>query len=175
MMLKFAGSVLILGAAALLGFLQAAHYARRPRQIRLLIGALQRMETEIVFALTPLPDAFLSLGRQLAEPVSSLFRLTAQRLASPDGTGMSAREIWRQTVTDVWKRTSLKTPEQEIVLQLGSVLGISDREDQVKHLRLAVSQLQAEETEAREEQRRYEKMWKSLGVLIGALIVILMY
>jgi stage III sporulation protein AB len=29
--------------------------------------------------------------------------------------------------------------------------------------------------DAREEQRKYEKMWKSLGVLIGGLIVILMY
>ena len=69
----------------------------------------------------------------------------------------------------------MKQAEQEVVLQLGSVLGVTDRSDQIKHLRLAISQLQAEETESREDQRRYEKMWKSLGVLIGALIVILMY
>jgi stage III sporulation protein AB len=69
----------------------------------------------------------------------------------------------------------MKLPEQEVMLQLGHVLGLSDRSDQVKHLRLAVSQLQAEEVDAREEQRKYEKMWKSLGVLIGGLIVILMY
>jgi stage III sporulation protein AB len=172
-MLKFIGAVCILGAAALFGFVQALHYARRPKQIRQMIAALQRMETEIVYALTPLPEALHTLSRQTAEPLSSLFRLTSERLRSQ--SGLATREIWQQTVKDVWKRSSMKMPEQDIIQQLGTVLGLSDRNDQVKHLRLAVSQLQAEESDAREEQRRYEKMWKSLGLLIGALIVILMY
>lgn len=173
-MLKFAGAVLILAAAAMFGFVQALHYARRPRQIRQMIGALQRMETEIVYALTPLPEAMLSLSRQLSEPLSSLFRMTADRLKASGGAA-STREIWQQSVREAWRVSSMKQPEQEIVLQLGAVLGVTDRADQVKHLRLAVSQLQTEEQESREEQRRYETMWKSLGILIGALIVILMY
>jgi stage III sporulation protein AB len=172
-MIKFLGAVLILGAAAMFGFVQALHYARRPKQIRQMIGALQRMETEIVYALTPLPEAMLTLSKQMAEPLSSLFRITSERLR--DTLVTSTREIWQQTVREVWKRSSMKQPEQEIALQLGNVLGITDRSDQIKHLRLAVSQLQAEEQESRDEQKRYEAMWKSLGVLIGALIVILMY
>lgn len=172
-MLKFVGGVLIIGAATLFGFLKAAHYVRRPKQIRGLISALGRMETEIMYALTPLPEAFASLSKQVAEPLSSLFRLTSERLLKSDGK--STREIWQWSVNDVWTRTSMKQAEQEVVLQLGAVLGLTDRSDQIKHLRLAVSQLQTEETESREDQRRYEKMWKSLGVLIGALIVILMY
>lgn len=172
-MLKFFGGVLIIGAATLYGFLQAAHYVRRPKQIRLLISALGRMETEITYALTPLPEAFHSLSKQVAEPLSAMFRLTSERLSAGDGS--STREIWHKSVKEIWTRTSMKQPEQEVVLGLGAVLGATDRADQIKHLRLAISQLQTEETESREEQRRYEKMWKSLGVLIGALIVILMY
>ncbi|SDO09455.1 stage III sporulation protein AB [Paenibacillus sp. yr247] len=172
-MLKFVGGVLIIGAATLFGFLKAAHYVRRPKQIRGLISALGRMETEITYALTPLPEAFSSLSKQVAEPLASLFRLTSERLLTSDGT--STREIWQKSVNDVWTRTSMKQAEQDVVLQLGSVLGLTDRSDQIKHLRLAISQLQTEEIESREDQRRYEKMWKSLGVLIGALIVILMY
>jgi stage III sporulation protein AB len=172
-MLKFVGGVLIIGAATLFGFLKAAHYVRRPKQIRSLISALGRMETEIMYALTPLPEAFASLSKQVAEPLSSLFRITSERLSKSDGK--STREIWQWSVNDVWTRTSMKQAEQEVVLQLGTVLGLTDRSDQIKHLRLAISQLQTEETESREEQSRYEKMWKSLGVLIGALIVIVMY
>jgi stage III sporulation protein AB len=172
-MLKFIGAVFILIAAALFGFIQALHYTRRPKQIRGLIGALQRMETEMTYALTPLPELLGTLSRQTTEPLSSFYRSTAERLSGSGG--VSTRDIWHQEVKETWKRTSMKLPEQEIMLQLGHVLGMSDRSDQVKHLRLAVSQLQAEETDSREEQRRYEKMWKSLGLLIGALIVILMY
>ncbi len=126
-----------------------------------------------MYALTPLPEAFASLSKQVAEPLSSLFRITSERLLKSDGK--STREIWQWSVNDVWTRTSMKQAEQEVVLQLGAVLGLTDRSDQIKHIRLAISQLQTEETDSREEQRRYEKMWKSLGVLIGALIVILMY
>lgn len=172
-MLKFIGAVFILIAAALFGFFKALHYARRPKQIRGLIGALQRMETEMTYALTPLPELLAGLSRQTTEPLSRLYRVAAERLIGSEG--ISTREIWQQEVYETWKRTSMKLPEQEVMLQLGHILGMSDRSDQVKHLRLAVSQLQTEETDSREEQRRYEKMWKSLGLLIGTLIVILMY
>lgn len=172
-MLKFVGAVLILGTATLFGYMQALHYARRPKQIRLMISALQRMETEIVYALTPLSEAMLSLSKQVTAPLSQLFLLTAERLKESEGA--STREVWQQTVREVWRSSSMKQPEQDIVLQLGTVLGLTDRADQVKHLKLAVSQLQTEEQESREEQKRFEKMWKSMGLLIGALIVILMY
>ena len=67
----------------------------------------------------------------------------------------------------------MKAAEQSALIRLGATLGISDREDQIKHLRLAMQQLKAEEDAARDDQARYEKMWKSLGVLIAALVVIL--
>lgn len=172
-MLKFIGAVFIIVAASLFGMLQALHYARRPKQIRGLIGALQRMETEMTYALTPLPELLTSLAKQAAEPLADLYRKISEQLTG--SAGISTREIWQQEVIETWKGTSMKLPEQEVMLQLGTVLGLSDRSDQVKHLRLAVSQLQAEEAEAREDQRKYEKMWKSLGLLIGGLIVILMY
>lgn len=38
-----------------------------------------------------------------------------------------------------------------------------------------MAHLKAEEQHARDDQARYEKMCKSLGILGGALLVILMY
>ena len=61
------------------------------------------------------------------------------------------------------------------MLELSGVLGTSDRQDQIKHIALAVGQLKHEEAAARDDQVKYEKMSKSLGLLIGALIVILIF
>ena len=58
----------------------------------------------------------------------------------------------------------MKKNEQAVLIRLGSTLGISDKEDQMKHMHLALLQLKAEEDAARDDQGRYEKMWKSLGV-----------
>jgi stage III sporulation protein AB len=68
----------------------------------------------------------------------------------------------------------MKPPERDALARLGATLGGSGREDQLKHVRLAALQLQAEEAAARDEQQRYEKMCRSLGVLGAALVVIVL-
>ncbi|AEI41225.1 stage III sporulation protein SpoIIIAB [Paenibacillus mucilaginosus] len=172
-MLKLLGAALVLLAGTLMGFHQAAQLARRPKQIADLIRLLQRLETEIVYGFTPLPEALRRTGGTCAAPVGTLFLETSRELERAEGE--QAAGVWERTITRGWRATAMKPQEREVLLQLGTTLGLTDREDQVKHLRLAVSQLQAESETARDEQQRYERMWKSLGVLLGALVVILMY
>jgi stage III sporulation protein AB len=155
----------------MIGFLQASRYAARPRQIRQLVHALQRLETEIGYGYTPLPEAVQRSALHLPEPAASLLSGVTERLSRADG--LTFRECWEQAVNGHWPGTAMRGSEQAALIRLGSALGISDREDQIKHLRLAMQQLKAEEDAARDDQARYEKMWKSLGVLIAALVVIL--
>jgi stage III sporulation protein AB len=172
-MLKLAGAVLIIAASTLFGFAKASQYAKRPRQIRQLIHALERLETEMVYGFTPLAEALLRIAGQLEPPLSAMFRRAAEPLSGP--TGKTAAECWQEAVEASWRQTALSSNEREILSQMGYTLGNSDRQDQAKHLRLAVSLLAAEEQSAWEDQRRYEKMWRGLGVLAGAFVVILMY
>jgi stage III sporulation protein AB len=172
MLLKLIGASLILFAGTLIGFLQAARFADRPKQIRQLASALQRLETEIVFGRTPLPDALAHTAANAGQPVGSLFRAVADELSATDGR--SFQECWDAAMRRVWPTTSMRAPELTVTLRLGSILGMSDKEDQLKHLRLAAVQLKAEEDAARDDQAKYEKMSRSLGLLLAALVVILM-
>ena len=171
-MLKLAGALLLVAAGALLGWMHAGRLAERPAQIRRLVRLLSQLETDIAYGLTPLPEAFGRIGRQATEPLASLFRTAAVRL---ERDGMAAPEAWRAALDSVWELTAMKNAEKEIMLSLGNTLGATDRDDQVRHLRLAVKQLESLEPEAVEEQRRYEKMWKSLGLLGGALVAVILY
>lgn len=172
-MLKMIGAVMIIITGALFGFYQASQYVNRPKQIRQLIQAIQRLETEINYGFTPLSEALERISRSIPEPVSTIYRQTAEEIRK--NNGQTTMNSWSQVIREVWINTSMKSAEMDIMLQLGTTLGISDRRDQIKHIHLAASQLQGEEHSAKEEQTRYEKMWKSLGVLGGALIVVLMY
>lgn len=172
-MLKLLGAALIVLAGAMIGHIKARRLADRPAQIRRFIRVLQQLETEIAYGFTPLPEAMHKLAQQTAEPLSSLFAGIATKLRS--GSGLTVKESWEQAVMERWPYTAMQEGEQDILLQLGSSLGTTDREDQLKHLHLASSQLGSMESEAAEEQRRFEKMWRSLGVLGGALIVVMMY
>ncbi|MBC8079594.1 MAG: stage III sporulation protein AB [Gorillibacterium sp.] len=173
-MLRILGAVLLLISGAMIGLYQSMRLASRPRQIRQLSLALQRLETEILYGSTPLPEALRSASIPLSYPVSNLFLDAAQGMSSIT-SGVSAAESWNKAITQGWKLTFMKDPEREALHQFGSTLGISDAEDQVKHIRLAISHLLIEERNAIEDEKQYGKLWRSLSILGSALIVVIMF
>ncbi|WP_025691608.1 stage III sporulation protein SpoIIIAB [Paenibacillus zanthoxyli] len=172
-MLKLLGAAMILLAATLAGFRRAGQYADRPRHIRGLTAALQRLETEIMYGYTPLPEAMKRIAVQSREPLKGLFAAAAEGMCAPRNE--SAQEAMGRAMETHWKATAMKAPEQEVLRQLSCTLGTSDRSNQANHIALALQQLKQEEISAREDQAKYEKVSKSLGLLLGALIVILIF
>ncbi|AWB45104.1 stage III sporulation protein AB [Paenibacillus sp. CAA11] len=172
-MLKILGAALILLASTLAGWWKASGYAARPHEIRRLILALRRMETEIGYGFTPLPEAFSRIGAQNREPLRSLFIEAAEAMGPP--RNWTAQDSLHHAIRERWKYSYMKAGERDVMYQLAFSLGTSDRKDQLNHLETAIRQLETEEAVALEEQRRYEKMCRSLGLLAGAFIVILIY
>jgi stage III sporulation protein AB len=172
-MLKLVGCLLLLAATTGIGFAMAGKLAARPKQIRRLIAALAMLETEISYSSRPLAIACEQLGRRELGIVSDLFTKIAQRLTTMDGA--ATYECIRLATEDWWPTTALQASEKEVWLQFCQTLGSSDRDDQLHHLALTKQQLHVEEQKAMEEQRQYEKMSRTLGVLAGMLLIILLY
>ncbi|WP_349407745.1 stage III sporulation protein SpoIIIAB [Pseudalkalibacillus sp. SCS-8] len=165
------GALCIILATTWAGFEWAKRMQERPRQLRQLKVALQSLEAEIVFGMTPLYDACIHLSKQMKEPLSLFFEQMANRLY----TGRSTVQVaWEESLEVFQKHTALQKGEIEVLKQFGSTLGRHDREHQQKQIRLTIVHLEREEREAEEVQRRYETMVKSLGFLTGLLIVILL-
>lgn len=169
--MKIIGAILIIISTTWVGFEFAKRLSERPRQLRQLKVALQSLEAEIMYGLTPLAEASLNIAKQMPQPLSSFFLTFAEKLETCDG---SALEAWKQSLKETWHLTSLCKGEYEVMTQFGSTLGQSDREQQQKQILLALTHLEREEVDAKEIQHRYEKMLKSLGFLGGLLVVILM-
>ncbi len=171
--MKFLGAVLILVTSTSIGFLFSKRYRDRPRQLRQLKSALQTLEAEIMYGLTPIQEAAVHLKEQLPKPINGFFSRLVDEMALRDGR--SFNQIWVDVLEAFWPTTALKQAEKEIWKQFGQTLGQSDRTNQQKHIQLALSHLEREENEARVAQSQYEKMAKSLGVLGGILLVILLF
>lgn len=173
-MIKWIGAAMILFAGTAYGFARASRYARRPKELRQLASALLTLESEIVYGVTPLPVAMRRVASAAGQPIAQLFQEAAARMQGRD-VERTAGDCWAEAVNAVWPTLTLQASEQASLLALSPTLGLTDRDDQAKHLRLAVAQLRAEEETAREEQQRYGTMWRSLGALSAVLVVILMY
>lgn len=171
-MVKLIGAAFIVFSASMVGWNIAKFYAMRPQQVRSWILSLQLLETEIVYGATPLQRAFLKIGQRVQPEIGRFYLTAATYLTAEEGH--STNTCWQTSLEQHWKQTALRQEEKEVISSLGYTLGNSDREDQQKHLRLSITQLAGIEEEARLEQSKYEKMYKSLGILSGLLVAILM-
>ncbi|CAM3956378.1 stage III sporulation protein SpoIIIAB [Lederbergia lenta] len=170
-MLKLIGAIFIIVATSWAGFEFSKRLSQRTKQLRLFRNSLQTLEAEIMFGHAPLGEAALRIASQLPKPVSVHYQSFAEKLAVAGATVMSA---WEESLNETWNLTALQRSEFEILLQFGENLGKHDRQTQQKQIMLALSHLEREEENAREKQKSYEKMAKSLGVLTGVLIIILL-
>lgn len=173
MMFKLFGASLIIIATTWIGFATAHTYRQRPKQIRQLRTALSLLETEIGYGIRPLEQACRGIALRLDGAIATLFATCADNLSQFDG--LSTYECFSQAINQVWKQTALKKSEKAILLDFSKTVGTSDREDQLHHLEMTSTNLEVVERQARDEQLQYEKMCKTLGILAGALIVILIY
>lgn len=172
-MLKLIGACLTLAACANFGFTWAGMYEKRTRQIKGIEGALQLLETEIIYGATPLPEAMAEVALRCDSEIAGLFRGTAGELRKMDGS--TGGEAWQRAIDDFLPVTALHKQDIHILRRLGSSLGISDREDQAKHLKLTKSQLAAAAAEAEMNAKKSVTVYRYLGVLGGLLLVLVLY
>ncbi|MCX7710352.1 MAG: stage III sporulation protein SpoIIIAB [Clostridia bacterium] len=172
MVLKIVGSLMVICASSLMGYVFARDCARRPNELRTLQGLLQMFETEISYMSNIITEAFHNISNTSSSKVSVFFSATVKNLMG--NPAMNACEAWEKSVNENIKMTALNNEDKNILMSFGKMLGNSDLEGQQKNIRLAISQLKLQEQKAEENRKRNESMFKSLGVLGGIAIVIIL-
>jgi stage III sporulation protein AB len=170
---KIIGSIIVITACSILGYVLSKSYSRRPQEIREIQVMLNMFENEIVYMQSFLEDAFIKLGNSSASK-SALFFTDAVRLLKSE-KGIDASKAWEKAVRQNIHMTSLNHEDEKILVSFGKMLGNSDREGQVKNISLLVNQLGLQEKKAEETREKNEGMYKRLGVLCGFAIVILLF
>lgn len=171
-MIKLLGALVVVFSCTLIGLTVASAYSRRPGEIRALQNALQLLETEIAYGATPLPDALSSVAERCDSRVALLFSLSARELMTM--RGITAREAWEYALAEFYPKSALNRVDRSILLELGNSLGVSDREDQIKHLMLAKEQLKLEQAKAEDASIKNTKVYNYLGFLGGLTIVLIL-
>jgi len=157
----------------MIGFIMAGYYQHRPKTLRNFQTAFSMLETEINYGQTPLPEALERVGNRCDPIISSFLKRVRELLLSLEG--YTASEAWEISLNELRSQMPLNDSDFEILISFGKYLGSSDKEDQVRNLKMAMSQLKQQENLAVEEKNKNEKLWKYLGVLTGLTLVLLLY
>jgi stage III sporulation protein AB len=149
MLFKFIYSVIIVGCSSLLGFIFANTYIERARLLNSLLSTLQMLETEIVYGATPIPVIMQKVGDKSKKEIGNIFLSAADLLNL--NLGQTFDEIWYGVVTRGAEHTCLNREDIDLLLSLGKNLGISNCEDQMKHIRLIQEEFKMKDRKKHEE------------------------
>ena len=172
MIVKITGCILIIGACSYMGFFLGKQYNARFEQIRKLRSSLKMLETEISYSMNPLPEALLKVGSRIPGPVGALYKYTAELLEK--NVGLPMDQVWKAGLNELSEESSLKKEELDVLDDFGLGLGGSDKEEQLKNFHLIQEHLRIIELNAESDRNKYERMYKTLGVLTGAALALVL-
>ena len=171
-MLKVIGALIVLLSCSLIGITIAKGFRERPKLLKSWEGALQHLETEIIYGAVPLMEALEQVSLRSEGEVAKFFDKVNHYLSTVPG--ITAAEAWADALEE-WKHDSyLKDSDLEIIKTFGQSIGYSDRYDQEKHLNLAKIHLRQAGQEAAATAEKSVRPWNYLGILGGLLIVLIL-
>ncbi len=168
-MLKLAGSALLLLGSAGVGCGLIGRLKQRERTLAALVGALALMERELSFRLPPMEEWLLVAADGTTEPAAGFLRACAQTLDRQNGPLFP---LWEREAKE--RLTALERQDVQILLELGAVLGRYSWEEQKKALVAAGERLSRALTQAQEERRGKGRVYGTLSLAAGALLVIVL-
>ena len=170
--MKWFGALLLIATTTYIGFDMSNRLSERTKQIRQFILSLQMLEAEMEYSQLTLQQIFQTIGKKTSYPINSFYSHLAEQF---DFVVIDFLDEWDRELDKLITVSALKKNELEIMKQFGRNLGQHTFIQQQKHITLAIHHLQQELDEANDQRVKYEKMMKSLGILIGLFIVLLLF
>ena len=167
--MKIWGLILLVGSGSTLGFLRAYEFRRRIADIMLLQNALQMLETEISYSLTPIPQAMGVLEEQLPKRIRLFFqcvRLGVEQKQLP------IEQAWASGLEYLSHSTSCGTEALYALHSFGMSLGQGDVQIQQKQFQLLHRRLQHALDDAERVRNQQERVWQCMGICVSMAVAL---
>lgn len=168
--MKTVGCILLLCGCGGAGLWAVRGLQARWAQLRELVAALEEMERELQYRLTPLPELLAGLAAHTAGQVGVFFSRCAQEM---DRLGeRTFSRLWGQALAE----SGMALAEEDIRLleELGTSLGRYDGRSQCQAIAQIRSRLEKNLAAALERRDRLGRVYGVLGLAAGAFLVILL-
>lgn len=170
--IKFIFSGFIFFSSSYLGYIYGKTYSSRLDNLIYLKQAIKVLETEIIYGATPLPQALLNVSKKSNHKTSQIFADIRRDLVI-NKRGLIYNSFL-SIENDLYNNYCFKKKEIETFMDLGRVIGNSDRKDQEKNFIFTFIQLDEAILEAKSERDKNEKLYRSLGIITGIGIIIIL-
>ena len=159
--------VLIIVSSSYIGILFSKKYANREKEIKQMKTALNMFATKIKYTYEPIPSLFMEIANKIGGNIGNVFSLASTRMKED-----SAGDAWEKALDDV--NHNLSKEDITILKNLSKLLVETDLEGQISQIEVVNEFLTSQLEDANEERRKNEKMYRTLGIVTGLTIAIIL-
>lgn len=154
-------------ASSTIGILISKKYEERVKQLKEFKNALSMFKAKIKFTYEPIPEIFEEISKQINSNTGKIFKL-----ASCNMEVLTAGDAWNMAVdTDI---LSISKEDKNILKNLSKLLGQTDVDGQINQIELTSNFLDEQIEKAEKEKLKSEKLYRTLGMVVGLGIVIIL-
>lgn len=168
MSLKIIGAILVIVGSGSFGFLISASHIKEEKNLRQINTALEYMECDLQYRLTPLPQLFIQVSKQCCGYPHSVFWGIGSQLEAQDHPDIQC------CVESILINTKGGTPiAYNIFQRLGCSLGHFELDGQLKGIRSVREECNIILGKLVHDKDARLRAYKTLGLCVGAALAIL--
>lgn len=152
-----------------IGYIIANQYGNRVKDLQEMQNALNMLKTKMRYTYETIPDIFEEISKTTKENISDIFKQATNRMNKEN---QNAGQAWRNSIMN--SKTNFTEEDKTILSNMEKLLGKTDLEGQVGEIELTNNLLEVQREKAEKEKSKNEKLYKTLGSVVGATIVILL-
>lgn len=165
--MKLAGAFLCFAACALGGFFAGRRERERTALCEAFYSFFLYIRGQIDAYLTPTKQIFRSYADPTLEKIGFLRALTAHE------TDAVYHDAWQAAMRECASKWALNETQTALVAAFGASIGKTGGEMQLRQMDRYLSQMSAETERQRAEAKKNEKLYRTLGLSLGAVAAIL--
>lgn len=166
--IKYILLIAIFGLSTAIGMTIAKTYENRVIELKEFKNILNMMKTKIKFTYEPLAEIFKQIANNNETNVEKIFGQMANQI-----TYFQTREVWENCIQE--SDISINQEDKDILKKLGKLLGQTDVDGQISEIEVTENFLNMQIDKAEDEKKKNQKMYKTLGITIGLIFVIILF
>ena len=170
-MVKLVGAVLVLVSAYAMGSVLALRVKEQEKWLKEIKTTMFLLLGELEYRQMPLPEALEMIGKRHGGNLQTFFQVLSEELRKKEG--FSLQEIWQQLAILALKDSPLSKQQKEEFAELGLYFTETDRETRKNSMEFYLNRLEEDIVSIRETGGEKAYLCRTLGMLGGIFLLIL--
>lgn len=164
---KFIICIFIILICSYLGLEKSKNYSKRVEELQRIKNGLNFFKSKIEFTYDPVKDILEGISNSVYQNEENIF-YKAKKYMNNNNVNIA----WNSAVDEEAK---ISKEDKDILKMFGKLLGKTDKKGQISEIDLSLNFIEKQIQKAESEKSKNAKLYKSLGILIGFGITIILW